>query len=66
MLALTTSEAYSKLAIELPETVTGKRTSVLPWQLMTISVNRIEEYLGTVTEEQMHQVEAGLRLVWGL
>ena len=66
MLALTTKLRPSQLAVDLPKQVTGEACQVLPWQIMTISENRLEGYITTLDEQYMVQVEASLKRLWRL
>jgi mRNA interferase MazF len=66
VLALTTKIKQSELAVDLPKQVTGEACQVLPWQIMTISENRLEGYITTLDERYMAQVEASLMRLWRL
>jgi mRNA-degrading endonuclease toxin of MazEF toxin-antitoxin module len=66
VLALTTKLKQSELALTLPNHVTGKVCQVLPWQIMTISENRLEGFITTLDEQYMAQVEVSLKCLWRL
>lgn len=66
VLALTTKVKPSQIAVTLPATVTGKVCQVLPWQIMTVSENRLDGWLCDLDSEYMRQVEHALHLVWRL
>ena len=66
VLAITTQIRPSQIAIQLPRHITGEVCQILPWQVMTISENRLEGYISTLDSEWMTRVENALRLVWRL
>jgi mRNA interferase MazF len=67
VLAVTTQlKPNSELAVTLPKEVTGKVSQVLPWQIMTISENRLEGFITTLDEQYMVQVEKSLMSLWRL
>jgi mRNA-degrading endonuclease toxin of MazEF toxin-antitoxin module len=66
VLALTTAIKPSRLAVELPLHVTGRRCQILPWQIMTVSQSRLEEFVAMLDSAVMEQVENSLRVVWRL
>jgi mRNA-degrading endonuclease toxin of MazEF toxin-antitoxin module len=66
VLALTTKVKPSLLAVTLPKTVTGEVCQVLPWQIMTISENRLERLLADLDADLMAEVERALRVLWRL
>jgi mRNA-degrading endonuclease toxin of MazEF toxin-antitoxin module len=39
---------------------------VLPWQIMTISENRLEDLLAVLDADLMAEVERALRVLWRL
>jgi mRNA interferase MazF len=66
VLALTTQVKPSQLAVTLPRVVTGEVCQILPWQIMTISENRLETFIATLDEQYMAQVESSLKVLWRL
>ncbi len=67
--ALTSRVRYetSKSSVYLPAGAPMKREgTVLAFQLMTASQDRLEDLAGVLTDDQMSQVEAALRFVFGL
>lgn len=58
----------SKLALILPAgTPCPKETAVLPWQVLTVSNQRlIGNAYGVLTEDQLDELGDRLRLIWGL
>lgn len=66
VLALTTKIKPSRIAILLPEHITGKESQILPWQVMTAAQGRLMDRLATLPSAYMTQVDAALSLVWGL
>jgi mRNA interferase MazF len=65
-LALTTKVKPSMLAVTLPTRVTGEVCQVLPWQIMTISENRLEGLVAVLDSDLMAEVEHSLRVLWRL
>src|SRR4051794_25147442 len=61
VLALTTKMKPSELAVTLPKGVMKEASQVLPWQIMTISENRLEGYITTLDKAYMAQVETSLK-----
>jgi mRNA interferase MazF len=66
VLAITTQVRPSQLAVVLPKYVTGEVCMILPWQIMTISENRLDEIITTLDQEFMVQVEQALHVIWRL
>jgi mRNA interferase MazF len=66
VLALTTQIKASQIAVTLPRQVTGEVSQVLPWQIMTISENRLEGFITTLDQQYMAQVEQALKTLWRL
>jgi mRNA-degrading endonuclease toxin of MazEF toxin-antitoxin module len=54
------------LAVTLPKKVTGEVCQVLPWQIMTISENRLEKLVAVLDADLMAKVEHSLHLLWRL
>lgn len=66
VLALTTQIKHSRVAVLLPASVTGRESLVLPWQVMTVAQERLDEYIATVDGVHMREIEQKLHLVWAL
>lgn len=43
-----------------------ERCGVMTWQITTVSQDRIENYIGQLTKEQMNDVDRKIRLSFGL
>jgi mRNA interferase MazF len=66
--AITTSDkSKSKVCLALPEgQPCAKLSYVLPFQVMTLSQDRLLDWIGELTDAQKAELKARLRLVWDL
>lgn len=63
----TTDKSRSRVCFELPEGEPCERRSwVMPFQVMTISQERLLTWIGALTDRQKAELKARLRLVWDL
>lgn len=57
----------SRLAVILPAgSPCPQETAVLPWQIRTISTNRLVRSVGSLDAQQLADVRARLKIIWGL
>jgi len=66
VLAVTTQVKPSRIAVTLPQDVTGRLCQILPWQVMTIAESRLDGYLAALSREQLTDVNKALAQVWTL
>ena len=65
--AITSKVNRSRLALYLPAGRPLMREGeVLPFQVVTIDQSRLEDKIGSLQLDQIHALEAKLRLSWGL
>lgn len=66
VLALTTNLRPSQIAVPVPAGLTPAESRILPWQVMTVAQDRLDERICAITPEIQATVDQRLRLVWGL
>lgn len=65
--ALTTRIKQSQLVVDLPAGQPLQQAGqILPFQVMTISKDRLDGYMGMLSPVQIRALESKLRLCWGL
>ncbi|MFC9687634.1 type II toxin-antitoxin system PemK/MazF family toxin [Kribbella sp. NPDC056951] len=65
--ALTTRVKHGKMAVYLPVgKPLDKEGEILPFQIMSIDKRRLEDYAGCLSDEQVAELDAKLKLCWGL
>ena len=57
----------SELSVVLPEgDPLDRRSAIMPFQILTVANERLDEYMGCLSPEQLEEVKDRLRLVWDL
>lgn len=65
--AITTTDKKSKICLELPQgRPTPERSFVMPFQVMTLAKERLDGFIGSLTAQQLLELERLMRLCWGL
>lgn len=57
----------SALAVILPkDEPCSEETAVLPWQVRTVSTERLKRFVGKLSDQQLTEVRSRLKVIWGL
>jgi mRNA interferase MazF len=65
--ALTSQVKGGKLGVHLPAGhPLDKEGEILPFQIVSIDKNRLERYAGSLSDDQIAELDAKLKLCWGL
>lgn len=71
VVVVATITSQSRFASEIVPTLAAgeplpKKSYVLTFQIRTLSITRLQQYVGSLTPDQMSEVKRGLAIVFGL